>query len=240
MSERKKLSRATTRAPSDKIRLDNDKMVQGWRDRLIGEMGRQRLSQRGLGAAAKLGSTTVRHLVTSANDISLDTLRKLSNALGVTVVWLSTGAHAVWSPNESDARPRSVRIVPVSSSNDTDPSSPEVDRGYVAVPDVKTPPDARAMLVQNAAMRSEGINAPIAPEHVVLPGDVVIYAKSAEPEIGELVVASTLNGRVVRRLAMNDDGQMELHPNNSSFPRVVVKKQDLVGAVLAVYRQTRQ
>ena len=216
--------------------IENNAMVAGWRERIQAEIDRQHLSLRGLSAKAMMGNSTVRYLLTSAEDVGLESLRKLANALDVSVTWLATGTHGVFQSDSS--YPRNIRVLLIHGAEDAEENKPTEDRGYVAVPAAKTPADAKALLVQNTAMQVEGLNAPVAQGHVVLPGDVVIWSKSAAFEMGELVVARQSGRAVVRRVGQNDNGDWRLLANNASFPQTTVQKKDILGAVVAVWRLT--
>ena len=216
------------------VEVENNSMISGWKERIRSEIDRQRLSVRGLSAKATLGASTVRYLLTKADDVGLDSLRKIANALDVSVSWLATGSHGVLQSDSSF--PRNIRLLLVHGPDDATEDKPTIDRGYVAMPATKTPVDSKALLVSTTAMQIEGLNAPVSQSHVVLPGDVVVWSRMTTFEPGELVVAMQSGRAVVRRVGQNDMGEWRLVANNSSYPQTATQKKDILGAVVAVVR----
>ncbi len=209
---------------------ENARMAAGWADRIESEAAKQKYTFRGLSIRAGLGSGTVRHLLRSADNISLGTLVKLADALGVSLVWVATGAHAFYeSGNSASAR---VLMIPLTHADLIITS----DARHVPVLANTVPQDSKALLITNTSMRIEGTNAPIDPAHVLLPGDIVVWSPSTRAEVGELVVASTPKGAVVRRLLQAESGDLQLAANNAAFPRLTIKNSDVLGGVSLVIR----
>ena len=179
------LKAMSKKKPVGAAQTTNDKLVAGWRDRIEKTMKAERLSMRKLGILAGLGSTTIRHTLTQAETITLDSLRRIANAMGTSVVYLSFGVGAVEGGGDVA---RGVRVLPIFGPDDAHKDVPDVDRGYVAVPQAKYPADTKALLVTNTAMTVEGMNAPVPPACVVLQGDVVLFAPSQRAQPGGLCV----------------------------------------------------
>lgn len=225
---RKKTTRKVTAAADRSV-----KIVEEFRDRLNRELARQKITMRGLSARADMGPTAISHLLRAAGDVNLTTADKISTALNVPLSWMLTGQVGIY---ESDD-PKSFRIKLLPIGTPDDPNKTHVDDiGYVVTTGLQAADDSRALLIRDSAMRVEGINAPVDPHSIVLPGDVIIWSASTPTSIGELVVARSQFGAIVRRLTQNDSGELRLVANNAAFPQVGVKKSDLLGGVLGVWR----
>lgn len=225
---RKKTTRKVTAAADRGIRI-----VEEFRDRLNREMTRQKITMRGLSARADMGPTAISHLLRAAGDVNLTTADKISTALNVPLSWMLTGQVGIYESD--DPKNFRIKLLPVGTADD--PNKSEVDEtGYVVATGAQAADDSRALLIRDSAMRVEGINTPVDPHSVVLPGDIVVWSASTAPSIGELVVAKSQFGAIVRRLTQNDSGELRLVANNAAFPQVGAKKSDLLGGVLGVWR----
>lgn len=217
--------------------IANDKAVAGWQERIQAEMDRQRFSMRALSSKAELGATTVRHVLTQANDIGLDTMRRLANALNVPVVYLAVGARGVI---EGDAG-TNIKLIPVLTHDDVKLGRRPQDNqhGVVAVQSRGYPEDVAAMIVQTHAMKPEGLNHTPPPQCTVLFGDVILWSPSTKPHPGDLVLARGVGrvGLALRRLGPIEDGVAALLSLNHLYPHLKCPVKDVMGTVVAVQRK---
>lgn len=213
----------------------NQRMIAQWKERVKHAMEDRGWSQRRLAIESKLGHTTVRHLLMDANDVYLSTLAKIADATGVSLVWLVSGLHAI--ANSGGPEPKNIRVLPVWSQpelgSDKDPKSGE----YIAVRTSDYPDDVQAVVVSDQSMLPEGSNQPPPHETIIVPGDVVLFARSTEPESGNVVVAQGPRGTVVRRCAYQEDGKIVLISNHHLFPKLTVGQKQIYGTVLGVHRK---
>lgn len=222
--------------PHSRITHANDTAIAGWKDRILSEMEKQDLSQRGLSLKANLGPTSVRHLLTQADTMTLETARRIANALNVPIAYLTAGVlHSV--EGGGDAAGRRVRLLQVHLPHEDPAKAPPADRGVVAIPAANLPDKLYAMKITNAAMRVVGTNGDVSPDQIVLPGDVVLWSPQATPEPGSLVVARIGDVLACRQLALTDENKHQLVAWNSAFGRVIAKPSEILGRVLAIQRE---
>jgi transcriptional regulator with XRE-family HTH domain len=76
-------------------------MVIGWKSRIVEEIRRQKLTMKELSRRAGLGDTTVQYILKNSDTVCLETLRRIANALGVCVIYLTFGVHRDVVPSEA-------------------------------------------------------------------------------------------------------------------------------------------
>ena len=89
---------------SKELIAENEMMAREWKNRIMEEMRRQKLTMKQLSLRAGLGSTTVQYILRHCDTASLDTLRRLANALGVCIVYLTFGVHRAVVPSEAEPK----------------------------------------------------------------------------------------------------------------------------------------
>jgi hypothetical protein len=89
------------RTVSKELIAENDQIVTGWKNRIREELRQQKLTMKQLSRKAGLGDTTVQYILRHCDTASLETLRRLANALGICVVYLTYGVHRVVAPSEA-------------------------------------------------------------------------------------------------------------------------------------------
>lgn len=211
----------------------------GWQERLVDYIKERGMSQRGLAGASGLGATTVRYLVSDAETLSLDTAREISNALNIPVKFLLTGERIILD-TDGDLGEQRIKVIGVSSSYDPVDKVPTGEHGVVAIKVSDAKAHMKAFKMQDASMHERGQNESISPDAVVANGDIVVWSKDEEWGAGSLVVVSEVYSKgkrlTVRRLTLNDSGDMQASANDVDFGRVNVKPSDVLGAVVFVQR----
>ena len=212
----------------------NQQLIANWRERVQQVLDEKGWSQRHLSLTAGLGPTTARNLLLVADDVNLKTLAKLADALGVSVVWLATGCHALADASVDD-RPRAINVLPIHSPQSLAARTKPVGSFPILADDY--PDDVRGLRVEDQSMvPKSGIFPP--PSSVVMPGDVALFSAARSFNSGHLVVALTPRGAVVRRAALRQADEVELIANNPLFSNVIVKPKDVLGSVVSIHRRT--
>lgn len=212
--------------------------VAGWRDRVRRMMQVRGKSARGMGRSGEVGGATVSAALNPEKDgegTTLRTLRVIADELGVPVSWVVAGSAHV--PVDDPDKP-TVRVIPVLTSEQTLKDAPPKDCPQTAVYGAHFM--TRALLVEDSAMVPEGKNSPTQPSRIILPGDVAIWVAGLDCKIGELCVARTPRGAVVRQLVQNDRGELRLQAQNAAFAPSGVKEVDLLGPVVGIQRRLKQ
>ena len=221
------------------ITRENDRQAATWQERIRNVMAEQGMSQRKLAKLAGLGSTSVRHAVSKADTITIETLRRIANAMNVPLAYLTTGsAVTIDDHGETDpSMPKSIIVLPIHGMHEV--PGYDYGRGYAYV-------DARsvgmlpfALEVGDNSMVGTGSNYQPDPADIVLPGDVVIYDMDADPEPGLLVIVDTgdsVRPKYVVRMLEYDDGEYYAAALTRSFGRHHVSLEDVVGVVTTASR----
>ena len=218
-----------------KLEEQNNAAAAGWRERIKAEMGKQRLSQRKLSQMASLGPTSTRHILTQAETVTLETMRRLANALNVPFAQLVAGVTGVVESEEGDTH-RRVRLLKIHLPGDDHEKASSAEHGVVPVAIANMPERLYALKVTDTSMEPFGANEPPPSEAIVLKGDIIVWSSDAKPSPGELAVFRLGSGLCCRMLAQAEDGKMQAVPLNSSFVRASVSAGQVVGRVLLVHR----
>jgi SOS-response transcriptional repressor LexA len=218
-----------------KIAVANNKAVAGWKVRISEQLSKQRLSQRKLASLSGLGSTSIRHLLTEADTVTLETMRRIANALNQPIYYMTAGVTNVVDGDDSEIK-RRIRLLPVAFPTD-DPDKVPDERPRLPAALAGRPDKIYALKVTTGAMRPDRQNEPIAADEIVLPGDVVLWSPALAGEPGQLVVARISGQLSVRKLVMTDEGKLQLVAWNSAFGRLFVKPADILGRVLVLHRE---
>lgn len=222
------------------ITRENDRQAETWQDRLRMSMRTAGMSQRKLARLANLGSTSVRHAVTKADTITIETLRRMANALNVPLGYLVTGSATVVEDfgDENPSLPKHVLLLPIHGMHEV--PGADYDRGYVAA-DARTAGDMPFALEQgDNSMVGIGSNYAPDPHDIVLQGDVVVYDTDATPEPGVLVVVNmgdSVRPKYSCRLLEWDEGEFYAAALTRSFGRSAIAPEEVVGVVTSTHRR---
>lgn len=217
-----------------KLAIANNAAASGWKDRIKGELKDQKLSQRKLSGMAGMGPTSIRHLLTDADTITLETLRRLSNALNKPLHYMATGVRSAVEGDDNEMR--RVRTLPIRLPQEDHTRPAEDDHGVIALAVAGLPDSLYALRISDTSMRPDGLNLLPQAEEVLLPGDEVVWSPDLTPGPGELVVARLNNSLCVRKLVLSDAGEYQLFANNVAFGRVTVRPASILGQVVLVHR----
>ena len=220
----------TTKLPT------NERLIAHWRERVTKAMEEKGWSQRRLSVTAGLGPTTVRNLLVEADDIYLRTLAKLADALGTSVIWLAAGVHAI-AETGVDNQPKNIKIVPIRSASALLAGAKPQSDDYIPVRVGEYPDDVQALRVGDHSMVPEGATTPPPSESIVMPGDIALFSREVTPESGQLVVAQSPRGAIVRRAALRDGDTIELISNHHLFAKLTVTPKQIFGSVVALHRK---
>ena len=221
------------------ITRENDRQAGSWQSRIREVMVTKGMSQRKLARLAGLGSTSVRHAVTKADTITIESMRRIANAMNVPLAYLATGTAVVVEDQSetSPDMPKQIIILPVHGAHE----EPGLDhgRGSVAVSawDVGTAPYALEM--GDNSMVGTGSNYPPDPADVVLAEDVVIYDTDTPAEPGMLVVVDTGAPKYTVRLLEYDEGDYYAAALTRSYGRIPIELDDVLGVVKLTTRGRR-
>lgn len=222
-----------TAAKPSRIVEANEKAAAGWKDRIVEEMKNQRLSQRKLAELSGLGATSIRHLVVQAETISLESARRIANALNQPISYITAGVKGQVEGLDQGT----VRVLAVDRPDGQQEDALDVRRGHVAViMGYGLPNDLHALRVTDSAMTIHGVNGHADPATQLTKGDVVIYAPESTPAPGELTVVRLGQSLVPRILVQTEDGKYQALALNASFSRAAVGAQQIVGRVVQIVR----
>lgn len=228
-----------TKKSLSKLAQQNIEAASGWKERLVGERKKQKLSQRKLAVLAGLGATSLRFIEKESQTITLETLVNLANALNVELTFLAAGQKTVLQDDANSDMPRNVRLLPICSPTDV-PGKPEKDLGYVAVAGSDIPEKAYALIMVSRALTPERTNEPTPPELIVLESAVVVWSPELEPQPGELCVADVGRGHQQlepRVLQLDTDGSLLLGSFHYAFGTQATSEDRVRGRVLLSQRR---
>lgn len=233
MPKRKTQRGAPTRAAAKPG--SNLAAISRWKERLRYAVTSRGRSGRQIAKEAGIAASTLRHLLGGKSEsVEIDTLARLADALRVKVEYLVAGVHAVVDATQT-ADPKNVVIIPRWTTMELGTVDVPSSSAYIPLRAANYPDDIQALIVSDQSMVPEGLNQPPPPATIVIPGDTVLFSKKARMEPGQLVVALTPRGAIVRRCAFDEsNGMVRLLSNNHLYPTVSVKPQKILGVVVAV------
>ena len=160
-------------------------------------------------------------------------LKRLAEALGVSLDWLIAGKGPMFGPG-SEPREFKPLLIPVYGSV---PGGPPYDPGDPGVIDtMAVSPDYASREVFGLVVKGDSM----AP--TLRDGDKILVAKDIQARSGNVVVVRVNHGEyTVKRLRV-EKGVVILMPDNSSFQPIVLGPEDepeIVGVVIEVHRKVQ-
>jgi len=215
---------------SSKVTEANEIAAAGWKERIIEEMKSQRLSQRKLAQLSGLGSTSIRHLCNDASTVSLETAKRIANALNMPLSYVTAGVKGQVEGLDGG----SVRVLTVQRPDGKEEDALDYRVNHVAV--MGGGADLKALRITDNSMSGFGMNGHTDPGTYVSKGDVVVYSEAIKPAPGELAVVRLSGGLSVRLLSESEGAKIQAVPLNASFVRQTLTASQVVGRVLLVHR----
>jgi transcriptional regulator with XRE-family HTH domain len=221
---------------------ENDRQAKMWRQRLRDMMEEHKMSQRALAEAASLGPTSIRHAVTKNGTITIETLRRLSNAFNTPMNYLLTGQNVSIEVKGDNKVAHEGYILPIHGTHDV-PENTDCGLGTVFVSKEDCGKEPYAFLMEDNSMMGIGANFQPDLNDIVLPGEVVVWDMTDElPTPGDLVMVDL--GDIARprwavRLIEQEEGDYYVAALTRSHGRLKVPLDTIAGRVTHVIRKRR-
>ena len=210
----------------------NEAAVAGWKQRIVGEMAAQKLSQRKLAQLSNLGSTSIRHIVNQADTISLETAKRIANALNVPIGYVTAGIKG----NVEGLESGTVKVLNVERPDGSKEDALDAGRAQVAVvAGGRMPPELRALRVVDNSMNGTSLNGATDPAMQLQKGDVIIWSPDLKAAPGQLAVVRH-QSQLLCRLLMETETGLHAVPLSPAFVRTSVKPADVMGSVLQIVK----
>lgn len=231
-----------TKKSMSELERENERLSKIWRIRVKEVMQAKKLSQRKLAEQADLGSTTIRHLLSKAETVSIETLKRICDAVDVPLQYvLGDSSGILTDMTERDPFvPKRFLVLPVHKSDE----KPGTDNGhdYIAMCEKDVGAMAYALEMSDRSMEGTGSNFALNPAHVIMQGDAVVYRPAESANIGDLVVLDiSQTGKPkysVRILeAGSEAGEYIASSTTPGFSVMSVSLDKVVGVVLCVLRR---
>ena len=219
----------------------NDRQAKMWRVRLREMMEEHNMSQRALAEAASLGPTSIRHAVTKNGTITIETLRRLSNAFNTPMNYLLSGQNVSIEVKGDPTIAHEGYILPIHGTHDI-PENTDCGLGTVFVSKEDCGKEPYAFLAEDNSMMGIGANFQPDLNDIVLPGEIVVWDMDADVTPGDLVMVDM--GDVTRprwavRLLEQDEGDYYAAALTRAHGRLKVSLDTIAGRVTHVIRKRR-
>ena len=219
----------------------NDSQAKMWRKRLRDMMEEHGMSQRALAEKAGLGPTSIRHAVTKNGTITIETLRRLSNAFNMPMNYILSGQNVTVDVKGDQSVAHEGFILPIHGAHDI-PENTDCGLGTVFVAKRECGKEPYAFLMDDNSMMGIGANFQPDLNDIVLPGEVVIWDMTDEVEPGDLVMVDL--GDITRprwavRLLEQEEGDYYVAALTRSHGRLKVSLDTVAGRVTHVIRKRR-
>lgn len=216
----------------------NDRQAKTWRIRLKELMEKENVSQRKLAELAGLGPTSIRHAITKNGTITIETLRRLSNAFNKPLGYLLTGQSVSIEVKGNDDVPLNGVVIHVHGPHQH-PWEGE-GRGHVFVSKDECGADPFALEVEDNSMMGIGSNFQPDLNDIIVPGEIVVWDLAADVAPGDLVVVDL--GEVGRpkysvRMLEQDEGDYYVAALTRTYGRVRIDPKFVSGPVTSVVRR---
>lgn len=215
----------------------NARLVRGWAARLDQRIQKDGTSHRGFAIRADIAHSSLSQFIKGARDPQLDTIVKLSDALGVSIIWLLTGQNVTVIGDKADAECKVRRLNILQVARAEEKAEPV---GHIFVAAEQFPERIKAVEAGDDSMVA-------ADGGGICRGDVLLYEPAAQPKPDELIVVRMAgeSDAMVRRFlpAYDNKGRMtsaRLEASNKLWPTLVMDKSapgDILGVVRGVMRR---
>ena len=206
-------------------------------DRIRVSLERKKISQAQLARQTGVKQQTISYLC--AKDCPATTTRyatKIAEVLGVNPHWLQTGEGDPYNPSvtvDCNGAPVTIHRVPLFDCLE--------DAHVFAMGDGLSDSQPRMLTDIEVGERAFAISAndqSMTPQ--IKTGDRIVIDPSTQPQPGDIVLAHTALGIVLRKYRMRGYGVFELLPNNNDWPPMLSDKEEIeVIGVMVEHRTYR-
>lgn len=231
---------ANKRSKKTPLSSMNSRMGDVWKGKLKHMLKTKRMSQRALAEKAGLGSTSIRHMVNKADTVTVESLKRVADAVDMPLTYFISGnAFVVQDMAGEDLVTASkIFVLPIHGPHDEPGESH--GHGFVTIPEKQAGTAPFAFQSGDGSMLATGANYPVDPLTVIAGTDVVIYDANTKPSPGSQVVVDISDDGEdpiwAVRVLEQDDEQWYAAALSRSHGRKRIDKGKVVGTVTFVFR----
>ena len=219
----------------------NNFMSEIWQTKLRETLKKRRLSQRALAEKAGMGSTSIRHMVSKAHTVTLESLKRISDAVDLPLSYFVTGNTYLtldMGVGEDDVIHK-IFVLPIFGPRDNPPGENH-GKGWVSVPEKDAGVAPYAFQSGDNSMAGEGANYPVSYLQCIGPQDVCVFDAQLAPTPGQTILANLGTPKEpiwAARVYEEDGDEMFASALSRSFGRKCIQADEIFGTLATVVRR---